>query len=222
MEVQHPPTVSHPAYADIKKWMAHEECAKVVPETWVDTIFVPRADGSGVAEKKVVLGVDAIVKDRWNLVRFRDLLWRILSRNVLTHRLQKCTACTKTRAKAHGAPIQCTKGKCPKAFHISCARSTESVVYEVVQEVDKEVVLVDAAAIAAAAPPAPAPMPLSDFVSTAMDVDAVPSGCVTPAELQSMTVDVPEPRVVKIVKKMEVRLLCSQHNPVRLVLGCIN
>jgi hypothetical protein len=39
-------------------WMAHERCAKIVPETWVD-----EADG-----KPYVYGVDAIVRDRWNLV----------------------------------------------------------------------------------------------------------------------------------------------------------
>lgn len=49
--------------------MAHEECAKVVPETWVDIVdsaeILP--DGSHVQESRV-LGVDAVVKDRWNLV----------------------------------------------------------------------------------------------------------------------------------------------------------
>ena len=54
---------------DATKWMAHEECAKVVPETWVDTVesaeILP--DGSHVRESRV-FGVDAIVKDRWQLV----------------------------------------------------------------------------------------------------------------------------------------------------------
>ena len=51
-------------------WMAHEVCANVIPETWVDEIEVgePREDGSR-AKERVVFGVDAIVKDRWNLVR---------------------------------------------------------------------------------------------------------------------------------------------------------
>jgi len=44
-------------------WMAHEECAKVVPETWGDEIEV------GTSLEKRVFGVDAIVRDRWNLVR---------------------------------------------------------------------------------------------------------------------------------------------------------
>lgn len=44
-------------------WRAHESCAMVVPETWVDE--VENADGE---RAKVVFGVDAIVKDRWHLV----------------------------------------------------------------------------------------------------------------------------------------------------------
>lgn len=48
---------------------AHEECASVVPETWVDMVEVgpPFPDGTRFMEK-VVMGVDAIVKGRWNLV----------------------------------------------------------------------------------------------------------------------------------------------------------
>lgn len=51
-----------------------------------------------------------------------------------------------------------------------------------------------------------------------MDVDTVPSGLVvsdTTSNLQPVSVDVVEPQVVKIIQKTEVRLLCSQHNPVR-------
>jgi hypothetical protein len=40
------------------RWMAHEHCAMVIPETWVDV----------VEGEKMVFGVDCIVKDRWNLV----------------------------------------------------------------------------------------------------------------------------------------------------------
>ena len=47
-----------------KTWMAHENCANVVPETWVDEIDV----GRGGEKEKVVFGVDGIVRDRWNLV----------------------------------------------------------------------------------------------------------------------------------------------------------
>ena len=46
-----------------KIWMAHELCASIVPETWVDNVYGPNGK-----EERVVFGVDAIVKDRWNLV----------------------------------------------------------------------------------------------------------------------------------------------------------
>ena len=58
---------SHPTV-----WMAHEMCANIVPETWVDEV----ENVSGEKEK-VVFGVDGIVKDRWNLVCLISLsLWR--------------------------------------------------------------------------------------------------------------------------------------------------
>ncbi len=49
------------------EWMAHEECAHVVPETWVDDMVANLPDGSKETQR-LVFGVDAIVKDRWNLV----------------------------------------------------------------------------------------------------------------------------------------------------------
>jgi len=47
-----------------KVWMVHEQCAKIVPETWVDEV-----DGGPIGGKeRMVFGVDGIVKDRWHLV----------------------------------------------------------------------------------------------------------------------------------------------------------
>ncbi|KAH9916071.1 uncharacterized protein B0H18DRAFT_1039143 [Fomitopsis serialis] len=175
-------------------WMAHEVCANIVPETWVDEVEVgeARLDGSR-AKERVVFGVDAIVKDRWNL---------------------KCSACTKTRYKAHGAPIQCTKGKCPKAFHVSCARNggENNIVYKELREVEKEVVLLDprrqpdgfqvpmdASGISIAGAEQVLPVPIDPSLQMATTFTA-PSG-------QS------EPRVLKLVKKTEVQVLCPQHNP---------
>jgi len=51
-----------------KVWMAHELCASVIPETWVDEIYTQGA------KEKMVFGVDGIVKDRWNLVRHPRLI----------------------------------------------------------------------------------------------------------------------------------------------------
>lgn len=44
-------------------WQAHEDCARIVQETWVDEV-----EGEGGAMEKMVFGVDAIVKGRWALV----------------------------------------------------------------------------------------------------------------------------------------------------------
>lgn len=51
-------------------WQAHEECANVIPETWVDEIEVGSAlpDGT-IPKERMVFGTDAIPRDRWNLVR---------------------------------------------------------------------------------------------------------------------------------------------------------
>ncbi|KAJ7058631.1 JmjC domain, hydroxylase-domain-containing protein [Mycena amicta] len=88
-----------------------------------------------VAGERVAFGIDSIVRGRWSL---------------------KCSVCTYSEAKCHGALIQCTKGKCPKSFHVNCARdgATAGVFYKVLREVDKEVVLL------APAPPASYPFEL--------------------------------------------------------------
>ncbi|KAI0687828.1 hypothetical protein BC835DRAFT_1419662 [Cytidiella melzeri] len=170
-------------------WMAHAECANVVPETWVDEVEV--GDDAGTREK-VVMGVDAIVNGRWNL---------------------KCSACTKTRHKAHGAPIQCTKGKCPRAFHVSCARDGAShrIVYNVVREMEKEVVLIESQSQVAATPPAldcgPSSTAPTVGVGIEMRVDGSQPHASQPVQPTS------EPQVLKLIKKLEVEVLCPQHNP---------
>ncbi|KAG2108349.1 hypothetical protein DEU56DRAFT_757330 [Suillus clintonianus] len=88
-------------------WMAHEECAKVVPETWVDGVETEMF----MEKKGIWCGCD----------RERS-----------------------ARQKAPGAPIQCTKGKCAKSFHVGCARDggISGIVYSILREVEKEVILV--------------------------------------------------------------------------------
>ena len=49
-----------------RSWQAHESCALIIPETWVDQVCDNGDDDEAL---KMVFGVDAIVKDRWNLVR---------------------------------------------------------------------------------------------------------------------------------------------------------
>lgn len=148
-----------------KVWMAHDYCASIIPETWVDEIDAP--DGS---KELVVFGVDGIVKDRWNL---------------------KCSSCTKNRPKAHGAPVQCTKGKCPKAFHVSCAKDggENGTVFNVVREVEKEVVLL---------------RPNPDDMR--VDSSSAPNGAAVESQASGSL-------VLKVIKKLDVQILCTQHNP---------
>ncbi|KAJ7078409.1 jumonji superfamily protein [Mycena belliarum] len=109
-------------------WMAHEACAFVLPETWVDEI----------AGERIVFGVDGIVRARWAL---------------------KCSSCIRARSKAHGALIQCAKGKCPKSFHVNCAKTggAAGIAYSIVREVEKEVVLLEPAPPSSSSDPVPEP-----------------------------------------------------------------
>ncbi|TPX64393.1 hypothetical protein SpCBS45565_g05918 [Spizellomyces sp. 'palustris'] len=76
------------------RW-AHRQCALFVPETWIDPHPVD-------PEKEIVKGIDAIDKARWRL---------------------KCAVCkpATSRPGKMGACIQCAKGKCVRAYHVSCA-----------------------------------------------------------------------------------------------------
>ncbi|KAI0631611.1 hypothetical protein C8Q77DRAFT_1159385 [Trametes polyzona] len=163
--VQDPPAwwyePGNPDAAGGNACMAHAECANVVPETWIDEVEMGEPDESGERRKeRRVFGVDGIVKDRWNL---------------------KCTACTKTRHRAHGAPIQCTKGKCPKAFHVSCARDghASGIVFKVLREVEKEVVLLDGNQAPAATP---APTPASEPAPTTLSAPLSEAASSSPAD----------------------------------------
>jgi hypothetical protein len=106
---------------------------------------------------------------------------------------QKCSSCTKNRPKGHGAPVQCTKGKCPKAFHVSCAKDggENGIVFTVVREVEKEVVLLR---------PNPGDMQV--------DSSSAPNGAAVESQASGSI-------VLKVIKKLDVQILCTQHNPVR-------
>ncbi|KAI0065221.1 JmjC-domain-containing protein [Artomyces pyxidatus] len=179
LPVQDPPTAHHAAYSETKVWMAHAICANVIPETWIDELDLGvREDGSPI-KQRVVFGVDAIVKDRWNL---------------------KCSACSKNRSKLHGAPVQCTKGKCPKAFHVSCAREggDNGILYQDLREVEKEVVVLGTPIASGTAQP------------NQMEVDGIGVNFRT---VVSDAIDPLNAQTFKVVKKVEFLLLCSQHNP---------
>lgn len=62
--------------------------------------FIPETWVTGAGKQALVQGADAIEAARWAL---------------------KCQACADAQQAKHGAKIQCTKGKCPRAVHVSCA-----------------------------------------------------------------------------------------------------
>lgn len=68
---------------------------------------------------KMVEGVLGISKDRWAL---------------------SCAVCTKTSFKRLGAKIQCTKGKCLRAFHVTCALASPDVVLHDIEVTDHQTV----------------------------------------------------------------------------------
>lgn len=132
---------------------------------------------------------------------------------------QICSECSKLKDKNHGAPIQCTKGKCLKAFHVSCARGgrpESRIVFRELREVDKEVLLSEE-------PSAPPSSQSSDLLSSPIIPSSpqptfVPYATLAPFELPDPTsremmndTDLSE---IKLVKKTEYELLCVIHNPV--------
>ncbi|KAL1410221.1 hypothetical protein Q8F55_004226 [Vanrija albida] len=81
---------------------AHVSCAVAVPEAFTDEVEV---DG---VTTTFIKGLDDIGKDRWKL---------------------KCSACPDKRTATMGTKIQCTKGKCMRAYHVSCAKRNPEVLY---------------------------------------------------------------------------------------------
>ncbi|WVR04028.1 hypothetical protein IAU60_001027 [Kwoniella sp. DSM 27419] len=73
---------------------AHHSCALALPNVGIEDIEV------NGRTRTFIMGVDNIESARWNL---------------------KCAVCQDKRLQKTGAKVQCTKGKCPRAFHVSCA-----------------------------------------------------------------------------------------------------
>ncbi|WFD35246.1 hypothetical protein MCUN1_002097 [Malassezia cuniculi] len=73
-----------------------EACSGRVSAHGLCAAFIPET----WVEDSEVKGAENIEKARWGL---------------------KCAVCTDAKAARHGAKIQCTKGKCPRSAHVSCA-----------------------------------------------------------------------------------------------------
>ena len=80
--------------------------------------------------------------------------------------------------------------------------AANDIIFTVLREVEKEVVLVD---------PSPGDHPPSADVPPASDHP--PTDAVQGSDLAAPSND-QGPRVLKVIKKIEVMCLCSQHNPV--------
>jgi hypothetical protein len=161
------------------QWQAHEECAKIVPETWVDE----------VNGHKFVFGVDAVPKDRWQLVSISPCY----EVPYLFIGPQKCAACAAGSLKSHGAPVQCTRGKCSRSFHVSCAKEGfGGTFFRIAGESTNDVLLNGEIE---QNPP-----------STGEGSSSAPIG---------VPFVIPTQRVFKTITKYEIELFCPQHNPVR-------
>lgn len=106
------PLLQHPAYAETKVWMAHESCARVLPETWLDEAETgPVLEDDTRKRENMVFGVDAIVKDRWNLVSDGHLCKPLHSTNQVPIRrsVQRvpriAPRCMARRSSAPGASV---------------------------------------------------------------------------------------------------------------------
>lgn len=75
-------------------------------------------------------GVVNIPKDRWNLVRLQrsQLHFFHLGLTVSLITSQGCSVCTRPVLKKMGGKIQCDRGKCPRAFHVTCAQANEDTI----------------------------------------------------------------------------------------------
>lgn len=82
--------------------LAHSSCAVAIPEAYTEDVEV---DGIIITYVK---GLNDIGKDRWKL---------------------KCSACVDKRTAQRGTKIQCTKGKCIRAYHVPCARENPEIHY---------------------------------------------------------------------------------------------
>ncbi|EJT98514.1 JmjC-domain-containing protein [Dacryopinax primogenitus] len=145
-------------------------------------------------DEKWVFGVDVIEKARWDL---------------------KCAACTKPTLKSYGAKIQCTRGKCPRAFHVSCALDKSEILYQEVETVERAVLLASDNAGDATIP--------KENINVKEEWEEVEIRHADDPICAKTTVfdgnRRAESRVLKTIQKPVIELLCSIHNPNMRVLS---
>lgn len=119
---------------------AHLACVRSTPELWIADVW----DELKSRSVRKVMGMDGISKDRWNLAS------QHIHRDQFAHAdhfiPQKCSSCTDLNAQKYGSKIQCTKGKCVRAYHVTCAIRDPHVEFQEL-EVDEWVALEDARSV---------------------------------------------------------------------------
>ncbi|KAF7790136.1 hypothetical protein EIP86_001088 [Pleurotus ostreatoroseus] len=108
-------------------WYAHEECANVIPETWIDTMESESVQpDETVSQERMVFGTDAIPKDRWSLSADGDTMMETEEPQVLAlvKKLEVELLCPQHN------PV-----RCPKYIHSSPL--TSSVAMQVKMEARK-------------------------------------------------------------------------------------
>jgi hypothetical protein len=95
---------------------------------------------------------------------------------------------------------------------VSCARDGESqgIMFSVLREVEKEVVLLDQTSESSKGN--------EILEQTPSDASGMVSECTPHASIDSLTSPsvTRGPRVLKVIRKVEVQVLCNQHNPVSI------
>lgn len=104
-------------------WRAHESCAMLVPETWVDEVSSPSdpSSSSAIAKTNMVFGVDTISKDRWNLVSCIKILRQNI--RVICVILSEMLCLSEDSSQIPWCPSSVYQGKMPESFpHFLCQR----------------------------------------------------------------------------------------------------
>lgn len=91
-------------------------------------------------------------------------------------------------------------GKCSKAFHVTCAIQSEEVLYKELEEVEKDIVLMDPDAVPVNFKPPPTDAMPVEHAAAPFEMAAPPPP--------------PGPKIIRTIRKPVIELLCSQHNPV--------
>ncbi|GAA5845801.1 hypothetical protein JCM9279_002379 [Rhodotorula babjevae] len=138
--------------------------------------------------EEIVRGFGKIEKARWKL---------------------KCQLCT----ESYGTKVQCTKGKCTKAFHVTCALREDSGIHldATIPDLDGSGAPISILDLTRAATPPPAPLAENDVepqpAVTAPPIDAAPPQAVDAAAEPTPTKPVP------VGDQIQLTVLCRSHNP---------